>query len=121
MKYLLVKAHINYADRFQCEFFGIFNEMKWNALCAKTRKFFEKWKSYDMGCAEVYFGISQCLYFASYNDWFKHFEITEITEAEYNFLRKNFSDTWGTGFLTFDVAGQNKEILKGVMEEAKYD
>jgi hypothetical protein len=98
--YKLVKYSADWADEFDCKGFGLFKNDEWDKLCRKVEKALE-----DCSLAETPFGTNESLQFDSYRAWRKCFEETDISEQEYNFLKKNFGDPFGTGSSIFDICG----------------
>ena len=128
MKHLLVKGLVDYADEFDCEFFGIFTDKEWDDLCAEVKHAFEKQEDkeekVDLDAEpdadpdefrfpkeyEVYFGTNECLRFESYENWFEAFEVREISKEDYMFLKVQFGEQYGTGAsAVFGIAEQLNE------------
>jgi len=104
---ILVKASICYADEFDLEVFGTFALKEWNELRAKTKKAF---KDYGQS-VEHCFGTNEAVEFNNFKDWDRHFKVTEISDDEYQFLKDNFGETWGTGSDVFEIANNIREMI----------
>lgn len=117
MKHLLITADIDWADEFSCSMFGVFTDEQWKTLCDRTKKFFKKWAKgernddaySESGEVEAGFGTNESLTFSDYKEWIGKFEVKEITEEQYNFLKKTFGKTWGTGCGAFNVGADLDE------------
>lgn len=109
--HVLVVSKKDYADEFDCEFFGIFKFEDWNRLCKKTEKAWGNILDF-----EVYFGTNECMIYDNYQDWLDSFKIREITAEEAKFLRQCFGSRFGTGSAAFDAA----TILKEQSEENEF-
>lgn len=110
MSNLLIKASVDYADEFNCQFFFVTTVSEWNVKCRKIEELFEK----VGGELEIYFGTNECLIVEDYMDWVRNLRVVEITDEQADFLKKTFGKSWGTGsgYITYII-----DTLKERIEE----
>lgn len=123
MKYILAIAKIDFADEFYCEAFFAGPEENWSALESKIMTFLSKLESHNReeklklppgdyrrpDVLEISFGTNEYLSFENLIDFTNHVRKFEISENEFEFLRKTFGRDgcpetviWGTGQNMFD-------------------
>lgn len=103
MSYVLLKASVDWADEFYCEMFSIWSKEEWEHYKKSVQEEFD----YDVN---VDFGTNESIEITNYEDWISNIVETEITESEYNFLKKNFGTSYGTGdsyFYILEKLGHN--------------
>ena len=82
--YIFAKARVDYADEFDCCFFGLFPKEKWEAM--KQRAFA------DGGSRlAVYFGTNEALEVHSPQAWLSHIKVTEVSQEEAVVLARLFN------------------------------
>lgn len=119
-KQLLLKFHCNYADEFDTEGFAVWDAPKWEAHKEAVAKFFDKKKSLpkprelpadykdpsyyeirqeqreyeESQQVEVYFGTNESVYYSSLEDYLRCFTVSELSQEEYDTLKKLFGKDW---------------------------
>ena len=120
--HVLVKARVDYADEFNCKFFGVFPKAEWEEIVNKTRNTFANIKLSELEC---YFGTNESLILDTFDNWFSSFEVRDIHSDEASTLQTFFEDrwipvldspkfTWGTGdrFFTCLIENYNEDGTK---------
>lgn len=85
---MLVKGSVDWADEFNCEFFGVFSNDAWEKRKKTVEVSFEE----NEGEREIGFGTNEDLRVDSYDNWINQLEVTPITEEEAKVLHKLFNE-----------------------------
>jgi hypothetical protein len=81
--YIFAKARVDYADEFDCYFFGLFPKEKWDRMRQEALA--------DGGSREVCFGTNEYLEVADPKDWLAHITVTEVSQEEAVVLARMFN------------------------------
>lgn len=85
--YVLVKYHADYADEFDVYGFRVLTRSKWAEIVEDVRNTWD-------GPTETYFGTNEFVEYEDFDDWFRDFKVTEISEEEFKVFEKFFKGVW---------------------------
>lgn len=87
MQFYLVKFSADYADEFDVYGFCIMTEIEYKEFMNDLKKV--DWPS------ENYFGTNEAIECESYEDYMRSVTVTDISQSEYDTIKRCFGRCWG--------------------------